>query len=59
MEKTLIILGNGFDLDLGLNLSFEAYCNNPLCFAYKGKRWSDFENYIRKKNFRLELQYTL
>ena len=49
MEKTLIILGNGFDLDLGLNLSFEAYCNNPLCFAYKGKRWSDFENYIRKK----------
>lgn len=49
MEKTLIILGNGFDLDLGVNLSFKAYCNNHYCLAYKREQWNDFENYMRKR----------
>ena len=49
MGKTLIILGNGFDTDLGFNLSFKAYSNcylNPTCGL---STWHDFENYLRDK----------
>ena len=54
MKKTLIILGNGFDIDLGINLTFGAYCRCPKCLAYvehdeDEKPWGDFENDIREK----------
>ncbi len=54
MNETIVILGNGFDRDLGIDLSFNAYCNYHLCPAYNPlnidkKRWSDFENEIREK----------
>lgn len=54
MDETIVILGNGFDRDLGIDLSFNAYCNYHLCPAYNPlnidkKRWSDFENEIREK----------
>lgn len=54
MKNTVVILGNGFDRDLGLNLSFGAYCRCPKCIAYverdeDDKPWGDFENDIRKK----------
>lgn len=47
--NTLIILGNGFDTDLGFNLSFKAYSNchlNPTCGL---STWHDYENYLRDK----------
>ena len=49
--KTLVILGNGFDRDLGIDLSFNAYCRNRHCIAYhpEKKLWSNFENDIRQK----------
>lgn len=34
MNETIVILGNGFDRDLGIDLSFNAYCNYHLCPAY-------------------------
>lgn len=37
MENTIVILGNGFDFDLGMHLSFEDYCHCPLCPAYVDK----------------------
>lgn len=54
MKNTVVILGNGFDRDLGINLSFGAYCRCPKCIAYvehdeDEKPWGDFENDIRKK----------
>ena len=54
MSETIVILGNGFDRDWGVDLSFNAYCKYPLCIAYDPqysykKRWSDFENEIREK----------
>lgn len=54
MKNTVVILGNGFDRDLGLNLSFGAYCRCPKCIAYverdeDDKPWGDFENDIREK----------
>lgn len=47
-------MGNGFDRNLGIDLSFNAYCNYHLCPACNPlnidkKRWSDFENEIREK----------
>lgn len=49
--KTVVILGNGFDKDLGIDLSFNAYCANQYCIAYKSdkKSWGNFENDIREK----------
>lgn len=54
MKNTIVILGNGFDRDLGINLSFGAYCRCPKCIAYvehdeDDKPWGDFENDIRQK----------
>lgn len=54
MGETLVILGNGFDLDLGINLSFGAYCRYPKCLAYVDrdedeKPWGNFEKDIRQK----------
>lgn len=51
MNKTLVILGNGFDRNLGLDLSFDAYCCNRHCIAYNPeiKLWGNFENSIRQK----------
>lgn len=34
MKEVVTILGNGFDRDLGINLSFGAYCRCPKCLAY-------------------------
>ena len=51
---TIIILGNGFDRDLGFDLTFKSYRNNHLCGAHeldklnpKGDKWSDFETELR------------
>ena len=33
MDETIVILGNGFDRNLGIDLSFNAYCNYHLCPA--------------------------
>lgn len=54
MKEVVTILGNGFDRDLGINLSFGAYCRCPKCLAYvehdeDEKPWGDFENDIRNK----------
>lgn len=54
MDETIVILGNGFDRNLGIDLSFNSYCNYHLCPACNPlnidkKRWSDFENEIREK----------
>ncbi len=56
-NQTLIILGNGFDLDLGWKTSYDAFyhntpwyktaCNFPFVKEMiVGKRWYDFENYL-------------
>lgn len=49
MGKVIVILGNGFDCDLGLDLSFNAYCRYHLCpFCCSDVEfWGDFENRIR------------
>ena len=47
--KTIIILGSGFDKDLGLNNSFEEFskCHlNPTC---GNAEWGAFENTLRHK----------
>lgn len=54
MKEVVTILGNGFDRNLGINLSFGAYCRCPKCLAYvehdeDEKPWGDFENDIRNK----------
>lgn len=33
MDETIVILGNGFDRNLGIDLSFNSYCNYHLCPA--------------------------
>lgn len=47
--KTIIFLGSGFDIDLGLKNSFVEYSNyylNPMCGI---EEWGDFENNLRQK----------
>lgn len=50
MGEVIVVLGNGFDMDLGLNFSFKAYCCYHLCpFCYSdAEYWGDFENKIRE-----------
>ena len=50
MGEVMIILGNGFDRDFGLDLSFKAYCSYHLCpFCCSDvEYWGDFENKIRE-----------
>lgn len=52
MNEIVVIIGNGLDLDLGLEISFKKYTENIYCIAcYSeyGEKWSDFENYLRKR----------
>ena len=45
--KTIIILGSGFDKDLGLNNSCADYAKNHLCPVVGNKQWGTFENTLR------------
>lgn len=45
----LIILGSGFDLDLGLRNSFGEFSNHRLNPACGAKSWSDFERNLREQ----------
>lgn len=61
-NNTVIILGNGFDMDLGWKTSYRNIFTNPMLekplFRYNGSSyvknlvegefWSDFEGYLRK-----------
>lgn len=54
MIKSLLIIGNGFDQDLGINLSFGKWRNSHHCLSYefsrnqpKGDLWNDFEKMLR------------
>lgn len=47
--STIVILGSGFDIDLGLKNSFVEYSNyylNPMCGI---EEWGDFENNLGKR----------
>lgn len=47
--NTLIILGSGFDVDLGLKISFSEFSKshlNPVCNC---ETWGDFENELREQ----------
>lgn len=50
MNEVIVVLGNGFDRDFGLDLSFKAYCSYHLCpFCCSDvEYWWDFENKIRE-----------
>lgn len=55
MYNTVLIIGNGFDIDLGINLSFSKWRNSSHCLSYelsksnpKGDSWNDFENSLRE-----------
>lgn len=55
MGKNVIIIGNGFDMDLGINLSFAKWRNHHLCLGYeldrfnpRGELWNDFESALRE-----------
>lgn len=52
--KTTLIIGNGFDLDLGIDISFKTYRSSHYCLSYeldkfnpKGDNWNDFETELR------------
>lgn len=54
MRKTVLIIGNGFDMDLGINLSFSKWRSSHYCLSYelsksspKGNLWNDFEKVLR------------
>lgn len=54
MNNTVIILGNGFDMDLGLGLTFSKWRKSHYCLGYelsksspKGNLWNDFEKSLR------------
>lgn len=55
MGKSVIVIGNGFDMDLGINLSFSEWRKRDLCLGYeldkinpKGYLWNDFEFSLRE-----------
>lgn len=55
MKNTVLIIGNGFDMDLGINLSFSKWRNCHHCLSYelsksdpKGDLWNDFEKSLRE-----------
>ena len=45
--KTLIILGSGFDIDLGLGNSCRDFCKSHYCPTTGNQYWSDFEGTLR------------
>ena len=45
--KTLIILGSGFDIDLGLGNSCRDFCKSHYCPISGNQYWSDFEGTLR------------
>ena len=45
--SALVILGSGFDIDLGLKNSCADYAKNHLCPVAGNKQWSTFENTLR------------
>lgn len=47
--KTIVILGSGFDIDLGLKNSCADYAKSRLCPVVGNKYWSAFENTLRKE----------
>lgn len=49
MSNTLVILGSGFDKDLGLNNSFSDFSRYHLCPVAGNDKWSNFENTLRDK----------
>lgn len=52
MKKTLIILGSGFDMDLGLNNSCDKFYKShfyPSVFENNQQDWSNFEKTFRDK----------
>lgn len=55
MGNTVLIIGNGFDMDLGIELTFRKWRNCHHCLTYelsksnpKGELWNDFENTLRE-----------
>ncbi|MBQ2852930.1 MAG: hypothetical protein IJE76_06010 [Bacteroidales bacterium] len=49
MSNTLVILGSGFDKDLGLNNSCSDFSRYHLCPVAGNDKWSNFENTLRDK----------
>lgn len=49
MNKTLVVLGSGFDKDLGLNNSCSDFSNSRFCPTIGDKEWNNFENTLRNK----------
>ena len=47
--RTVIILGSGFDIDLGLGNSCAIFSNNHYCPTVGNKTWSAFEYRIREE----------
>lgn len=47
--SALVILGSGFDIDLGLNNSCADYAKDHFCPVAFNKYWSDFENTLRNE----------
>ena len=45
--SALVILGSGFDIDLGLKNSCADYAKSHLCPVVGNKQWSTFENTLR------------
>lgn len=55
MKDSVIILGNGFDKDLGVNLTFSEYAKSGHCLAaqfnlckFDFEKWSDYERSLRE-----------
>ncbi len=47
--SALVILGSGFDIDLGLKNSCADYSKSHLCPVVGDKQWSAFENTLRNE----------
>lgn len=47
--NTIVILGSGFDIDLGLKNSCADYAKSRLCPVVGNKYWSAFENTLRNE----------
>lgn len=47
--STVVILGSGFDIDLGLKNSCADYSKSRLCPVVGNKQWSAFENTLRNE----------
>lgn len=47
--NTVVIIGSGFDIDLGLENSCSDFSKNRLCPTIGHEKWSDFENTLREE----------